>query len=56
MDLYKQIIRNTDQNSKPVSDSVSVKSVNQITESISEVIIAGVKQATLNNDDDVSDI
>ena len=56
MDFHKQCKCNADQKSDTQSDSMSVKSVNQITESISKEIVAGVKQATLNNNDDVSDM
>lgn len=56
MDLHKQRKRNASQKSDTRSDSMSIKSVNQITESISDAIVAGVKQASLNNDDDVSEM
>ena len=56
MDLHKQRKRNADQKSDTHSDSVSTKSVNQITESISKVIVAEVKQAALNKYDDFSDM
>jgi len=56
MELHKQRKRNAAQKSDTHSDSLSIKSVNQITESISEAIVAGVKQASLNNDDDVSEM
>ena len=56
MDLHKQRKRNAPQKSDTRSDSMSKKSVDQITESISDAIIAGVRQATFINDDDVSEM
>ena len=56
MDLHKQRKRNATQISDTHSDSISIKSVDQITESISEAIVAGMKQATFINDDEVSEM
>ena len=56
MDLHKQRKRNATQISDTRSDSISIKSVDQITESISEAIVAGMKQATFINDDEVSEM
>ena len=43
MDIHKQRKHNTTQNPNTSSDTMSIKFVNQITESISKVIIIGVK-------------
>ena len=56
MELHKQRRRNAAQKSDTRSNPMSIKSVNQITDSISDAIVAGVKQATLHNDDDVSEM
>ena len=56
MDLHKQRKRNATQKSDTRSDSISNKSVDQITESISDAIVAGMKQATFINDDEVSEM
>ena len=56
MDLHKQRKRNATQKSDTRSDSITIKSVDQITESISEAIVAGMKQATFINDDEVSEM
>ena len=56
MDLHKQRKRAATQISDTRSDSISIKSVDQITESISDAIVAGVKQAALINDDEVSEM
>ena len=56
MDLHKQRKRNATQKSDTRLDFMSIKSVDQITESISDAIIAGVRQATFINDDDVSEM
>ena len=56
MDLHKQRKRAATQISDTRSDSISIKSVDQITESISDKIVAGVKQAALINDDEVSEM
>ena len=56
MDLHKQRKRAATQISDTRSDSISIKSVDQITESISDAIVAGMKQATFINDDEVSEM
>ena len=56
MDLHKQRKRNATKKSDTRSDSISIKSIDQITESISDAIVTGMKQATFINDDEVSEM
>ena len=54
MELHKQRKRDAAQKPDTNSDNMTIKSV--ITESISDAIVAGVRQATLNNDDEISEM